>query len=577
MHPLAKAMHPIVELDMFLKDEPTLVEAPPPSPPPPVPEVIEDYQAQRARIIAQARELERLRAEVRGTAEREAAAIVAAARRDVREVLLEARRQLLVLVAQVQAVGCDPEAGELPATVVRPEVNTTSASLPFRSESPQEAPEDRVDTTNEVVSTARVQVREVLFEAQSELVKLSEEARELRARVAQPPHTSIATETETVAAGVEPEEPIQLSEPAEAPQASEPEVSFVAEPDAIYEPEPFTIEPAADPLGAQASQRVWIAAGATAVLVLLGVALYLSFGDRPGTAASGGRAAAAVPAANVEATAKPGGVPSSTPASAAPAAKAPLALTLSARRDVWVRSTIDGRQTANQLLKQGTTQELTANRDISVRAGDAGALLVSHNGAAARPFGGNGQPLTRRFAADAPPAPAERAPAVAQTASARPPRNQAPTEQRAGGGPAGTQQLSPATAAAGIAVPDANQTSAAEREILRITRRWFEAYFQGDPNGMAQVATDDFSIADQRGERLPTTMTEVERSMQQVRIEVAGDGAVLSARLTERAVVGGKPRQYVSLVSGVWIRKDGQWRLMGMRFVDPASVSPMRP
>ena len=57
-----------------------------------------------------------------------------------------------------------------------------------------------------------------------------------------------------------------------------------------------------------------------------------------------------------------------------------------------------------------------------------------------------------------------------------------------------------------------------------------------------------------------------------MRIEVAGDGAVVSATLNERATIEGQPRQFSCLVSGVWIRSDGRWRLKEVRFVDPFRV-----
>jgi hypothetical protein len=79
----------------------------------PVPDLIEQYRLRRDAWIAQADELARLRDEVRGSAEREAMEIVTAARRDVRQRVMEARRELLVLSAQVQAAlgeaGATPE------------------------------------------------------------------------------------------------------------------------------------------------------------------------------------------------------------------------------------------------------------------------------------------------------------------------------------------------------------------------------------------------------------------------------------------------------------------------------------
>src|SRR5919106_6107584 len=108
---------------MFLKDAPHAER------PTAMPELLQDYKAQRVRLIAQTRELERLRQQVRSSAEREAAAIVTAARQNVRRVLLDARHELLVLVAQLQAVGCDSPARELPQKIL-PSEATPSSTIP---------------------------------------------------------------------------------------------------------------------------------------------------------------------------------------------------------------------------------------------------------------------------------------------------------------------------------------------------------------------------------------------------------------------------------------------------------------
>jgi ketosteroid isomerase-like protein len=115
-----------------------------------------------------------------------------------------------------------------------------------------------------------------------------------------------------------------------------------------------------------------------------------------------------------------------------------------------------------------------------------------------------------------------------------------------------------------------------EREILRAAQQWFEAYFAGDAPGMKHIESADFALVDDRAadRRLAATMPGVERGLQQVQIDVAGEGAVMSARLVERAQIDGQPREYVSLVSGVWLRTGNSWRLTGLRFIDPASVSP---
>ncbi|MGH9349435.1 MAG: RodZ domain-containing protein [Vicinamibacterales bacterium] len=551
-----------------------------------IPELLEDYKAQHVRLVAQARELERLREQVRGSAEREAAAIVTAARRDVRKVLLDARRELLVLVAQLQAVGCDGQADG--GRFVPGEATATPTA------GPGDGAEDPFAPTREIVSGARRDVREVLLEAQSELIALSDEARELRARVAK--HYDSGREHDVTRP-----RSLQATTARGDDAAGTPADDSLASHDAFppeavpAEPPAAAAAPHADDLEAEHSAyaslssppRVWVAVSAAVAFAAVGWLAFLFSGDRqpPAAAPADERQAAATPQPG-GAPEKPAVQPATSPAVPTPApSSSAVALEIAARRPAWIRTTIDGRADIGRLFKAGQTRTVTATRDVILRVGDAGAVSVSVNGGPAAVLGGDGQVVTRRFGAPprpvqaatagaAPPAPLRSA--VVQTAVERSAEPLAPAVQasRPDVGTTGTVDPPPPppVPADRLAVSDSTPATDAEREILRITRRWFEAYFGGDPAGMAEVTTEDFSLTDQRGQRLPTTMPDVDRSMQQVRIEVAGDGAVLSARLTERAVIDGQVRQYVSLVSGVWIRRDGRWRLMGMRFVDPADV-----
>src|SRR5215212_3269714 len=70
-----------------------------------VPSLITDYRTREDAHRAQARELTRLQQEVFTTAAREANDIVSSARGEVRRVILQARRDLLMLAAQVDVVG----------------------------------------------------------------------------------------------------------------------------------------------------------------------------------------------------------------------------------------------------------------------------------------------------------------------------------------------------------------------------------------------------------------------------------------------------------------------------------------
>ena len=124
------------------------------------------------------------------------------------------------------------------------------------------------------------------------------------------------------------------------------------------------------------------------------------------TASASGAAHAGASAAAVT----PAPAAAASPSSAA-GTPAPLSVTVSARRRAWVRLGTDGTSSTSGFLQAGDKRVLTATREVNIHSGDAGALLVSVNGAPAAPFGKDGAVMTRRLtptsdaAPAAPPAP----------------------------------------------------------------------------------------------------------------------------------------------------------------------------
>jgi DivIVA domain-containing protein len=74
-----------------------------------------------------------------------------------------------------------------------------------------------------------------------------------------------------------------------------------------------------------------------------------------------------------------------------------LVLTVTARRQCWIRTHIDGGQPLERLLKADETIFLRANEEAVLRVGDASALSVLINNQPAKPFGASGQVLTVRI------------------------------------------------------------------------------------------------------------------------------------------------------------------------------------
>jgi hypothetical protein len=231
---------------------------------------------------------------------------------------------------------------------------------------------------------------------------------------------------------------------------------------------------------------------------------------------------------------------------------------------------------------------------VVLRAGDAGALLMSVNGGDLAAFGGAGTVLTRRVAADGPKRPQRPAPSestatpLGSSTAARPllPRPDAPalhspvslarshttaTDRRSGVPEQSQSASQPAPAAGSAPVPPATSGSD-ESDVLRAHEAYFEALRRGDQGQVGRLAADGFSVtgapaADESG--VPYEIT-----LRNASVEIRGVGAVVSGTASQR--INGPDGQFLRhqplLFSEVWIRRDGQWQLMNVRLMSQGAA-----
>jgi len=98
----------------------------------------------------------------------------------------------------------------------------------------------------------------------------------------------------------------------------------------------------------------------------------------------------------------PAGVPTAAPpadtpapaAAASPPVRGELTVALSVQRPCWVTATIDGHKTLDRLLQVGEQPTIDVRREMVLTVGDASAVSMTLNGAAARPLGKTGEVVT---------------------------------------------------------------------------------------------------------------------------------------------------------------------------------------
>lgn len=344
----------------------------PPTPPAAsVSDLINHYRAQQDAWREWQSQLERLHNQILAAAERQAATIVTTARADIMRILVEARRELLVLTSQVRAVTEGQEGPE-----VRREAGDGGA-VPGAAAS---------DVPDRLVR-ARHDLRRLLDEARPTLERLSEEAQapgqrpqpkpEEEQRLPSAPDTSFS---DTSPSGDEARRLASLQDTPYVPASQ----------------------------GDGDENRKWLSRKVMVAIVSLvatSTLLGLVWWRRP-EPVSVERVApqtAAAQAAEVPSQAAP--AVAETPPPSATASPQFLSLLVEAHREAWIESTIDGKADAGRLYPAGETRRIEGARNVLLRVGDAGAVTVSVNGKEAEILGQDGRIVIRQYTVDDAPVP----------------------------------------------------------------------------------------------------------------------------------------------------------------------------
>jgi DivIVA domain-containing protein len=154
----------------------------------------------------------------------------------------------------------------------------------------------------------------------------------------------------------------------------------------------FKFPAIARPAWLSAERKRPLVAAALALTLIPATLFYRSSGEE----APKQRAPAGAPVAPLEASTQPSSA-APIPASAVAEQPEALVIALTANRQCWVRTQIDGGQRLERLLRAGETIMLRANDEAVLRVGDASALSLLINNRIARPLGASGEVVTARI------------------------------------------------------------------------------------------------------------------------------------------------------------------------------------
>jgi uncharacterized protein DUF4115 len=521
-----------------------------------VPAMIDDYQQRRETLEAQARELAQLQHDVLAAAEREGSAIVADARAKVASILVDARRDLLNLITRVETIaGTKDDLRGLAA--LPPADRPADAAI---------RPPVAAAAVHESLRRARREIGRLMQDAKPEIERLSHAAPILGPAAPLPDESAGARldDADRALQGSLLRNPMAIESETRPPgpvfqPASRPDVS--ASP-LVFGPEPWG-----------RSRLMWVVTVVVVGVVMIAAAIWWM--RRSPSRPEGG-----APPPVASAPSRPNGAPSeaASPSNPPPAVQptAALALVIEARRSVWLRTTIDGRADDGRIVDAGAQSRITADREVSIRAGDAGAISVSVNGGPPQVLGRDGEVVMRRFTAGEQPTSGE---------SSAP--NSAPNPQ-----PSATAAFTtPPTMEAGPSAPPSpsggssgpeqtptRDSPTGRAELTTAAQRWLDAYVRQDAAAMQSVAARDTKVSDQRSaaERLPPSAEHARGTLEDVSFQFVGETSIMTARLIERGDVAGQASQYKSWISLMWIREKGQWRLMDVQILSEDKLRTRR-
>ena len=121
---------------------------------------------------------------------------------------------------------------------------------------------------------------------------------------------------------------------------------------------------------------------------------------RPSDAVSESHGASEQPSAATPAAASVAAGSEAAATHAAPLPASPLSIELSPKSDCWLSVSADGRQVFEGLMNAGDTRLVTAQKQIALSVGDAGALAYTLNGRAGKPLGVSGKVVNARITLD---------------------------------------------------------------------------------------------------------------------------------------------------------------------------------
>jgi ketosteroid isomerase-like protein len=125
-----------------------------------------------------------------------------------------------------------------------------------------------------------------------------------------------------------------------------------------------------------------------------------------------------------------------------------------------------------------------------------------------------------------------------------------------------------------------------EQELVKMENEWARAWQLPDPAALENIVADDFTLtsASSKGEitnkrQYIDTVLKLVRgdsySFEKMTVRIYGDTAVINACFQQSATFAGQDWSGDFLVTDVWVKRAGQWRVVARHASRPATDQPL--
>jgi ketosteroid isomerase-like protein len=119
-------------------------------------------------------------------------------------------------------------------------------------------------------------------------------------------------------------------------------------------------------------------------------------------------------------------------------------------------------------------------------------------------------------------------------------------------------------------------------ELIGLQEDWMQAWIRRDHKALESILSDDFTLTSVTTDDLVDRKSWLEALERVIgtefryvsfHVQLYGDAAVVKSRASQKARIDGKPWEGEFLLTDVWIRRAGRWKVVARHASRPSGLS----